>query len=351
MFVAWRELRFARGRFVLIGAVVAMIMVLVGFLSGLTGGLAGQNVSAVLDLGADQVAFNAPEGSSEATFTESTVTKKQRDQWTDAEGVDSVHPVGIRQMRVSASGATTTAAVFGVERGMNVPMPTKPGTVVASESVAESLGVAAGDTIEVAGQELQVASLTRDSWFSHTPVIWANLDDWRTLTDSDTWANVLVINGSADGDQVDATAGTTSSGHLSSLTAVGSFRSEIGSLGLMVGMLFAISALVVGAFFTVWTMQRREDIAVLKALGASTRSLMADAIGQALVVLTVGIGVGLALVLGLGMLAGQALPFLIHPATTLLPALVMTVLGLGGAAFALRTVTSADPLGALGGNR
>ena len=40
MFVALRDLRFARGRFVLIGSVVALITVLVGFLSGLTGGLA-----------------------------------------------------------------------------------------------------------------------------------------------------------------------------------------------------------------------------------------------------------------------------------------------------------------------
>ena len=37
----------------------------------------------------------------------------------------------------------------------------------------------------------------------------------------------------------------------------------------MRGFLFVISALVVGAFFTVWTIQRSGDIAVLKALGAS----------------------------------------------------------------------------------
>lgn len=46
MFVAWRDLRFARGRFVLIGSVVALITLLVGFLDGLTGGLAAQNVPA-----------------------------------------------------------------------------------------------------------------------------------------------------------------------------------------------------------------------------------------------------------------------------------------------------------------
>lgn len=98
-------------------------------------------------------------------------------------------------------------------------------------------------------------------------------------------------------------------------------------------------------------MQRSSDVAVLKALGASTRSLVRDALGQALVVLGIGIGVGTVVVVVLGALAGQVLPFVLSPLTTLLPALVMSVLGLAGAATALRSVTSADPLTALGSNR
>jgi putative ABC transport system permease protein len=116
-------------------------------------------------------------------------------------------------------------------------------------------------------------------------------------------------------------------------------------------MLFGVSALVVGAFFTVWTMQRAGDVAVLKALGASQGSLVRDALGQALVVLVAGIGVGIVIVVVLGALADDVLPFLLSPLTTVLPAAVMVVLGLAGAAVALRTVTRADPLTALGSNR
>ena len=101
----------------------------------------------------------------------------------------------------------------------------------------------------------------------------------------------------------------------------------------------------------VGTMQRAGDIAVLKALGATTGSLVRDSLGQALIVLAAGIGVGLAAVVGLGTLAAQALPFVVSPLTTLAPAVVMAVLGLAGAAFALRSVTKADPLTALGSNR
>jgi putative ABC transport system permease protein len=69
------------------------------------------------------------------------------------------------------------------------------------------------------------------------------------------------------------------------------------------------------------------------------------------VVLVAGVGAGLAVVWGLGTLAATALPFVLNPLTTVLPAAIMILLGLSGAAFALRTVTTADPLTALGSNR
>ncbi len=119
----------------------------------------------------------------------------------------------------------------------------------------------------------------------------------------------------------------------------------------MIAMLFGVSALVVGAFFTVWTMQRAGDVAVLKALGASTPALVRDALGQALVVLLVGVGVGIGLTALLGALAGGALPFVLSPLTTLAPAVVMIALGVLGAAVSLRTVTKSDPLTALGSTR
>ncbi len=130
-----------------------------------------------------------------------------------------------------------------------------------------------------------------------------------------------------------------------------SFRSEAGSLLMIIGMLFAITALVIGAFFTVWTLQRKADIAILRAMGAPSRALRRDALGQALIVLALGVGVGLLLVIGLGLLASGALPFLFSPLTTVVPALLMVLLGMLGALFAVRSITHTDPLEALGANR
>ncbi|GMM95615.1 MULTISPECIES: FtsX-like permease family protein [unclassified Microbacterium] len=356
MFVALRDLRFARGRFLLIGSVVGLITVLVGFLSGLTGGLAIQNISAVLAIPGDRVVFSAPSsGEPGASFSDSVITEQQATDWASTAGVTAAQPIGISQTRGEAGDTRTAIAVFGVQPGFNDTAPTADGKLGLSTPAADALNVTAGDTVTIAGTPFTVDTIAGDAWYSHTPVVEMTLTDWQAYSaatgNPDAYATVLAVSGSPDWDAADTAHQTVSESVLGSLTALSAFRSEIGSLLLMVAMLFGISGLVIGAFFTVWTMQRKGDIAVLKALGASTRSLVRDALGQALIVLLLGIGVGLGLVALFGALAGTALPFLLSPITTLLPGVIMIALGLAGAAFALRSVTSADPLTALGSNR
>ncbi|OZD39144.1 ABC transporter substrate-binding protein [Rhodococcus sp. 06-1477-1B] len=353
MYVAWRDLRFARGRFALIGAVVALITLLVGFLSGLTGGLAAQNVSAVLALPGDRLVLHPVEGAS-ATFADSAIDDDTIAAWRAAPGVETVTPVGITQTRAEGPGASAGVALFGLDTGTSFAAPPADDEIDLSAGAAKSLGAAVGDEVAIAGSSYRVAAVGGDDWYSHTPVVtlsataWASLDQRLGGTGRPT---VLSVSGSPAWDAVAAGTGTTASTPLSSLTALSTFRSEVGSLALMIAMLFGVSALVVGAFFTVWTMQRSADIAVLKALGASTRALVRDALGQALVVLAVGVGVGIGATALLGVLAGGALPFVLSPLTTLAPAAVMIALGLLGAAVSLRTVTSSDPLTALGSTR
>ncbi|PPG51711.1 MULTISPECIES: FtsX-like permease family protein [unclassified Rathayibacter] len=350
MFVAWRELRSARGRFLLIGAVVALLTLLVGFLSGLTGGLALQNVSAVLAVPADRFVFSG--GDDAPSFADSAVTARQAAEWSALAGVDSVEPLGIVQARAESGASHLGVAVLGSSSALGAP--SAAGGIALTTAAASSLGVGVGGAVTIAGTSFTVSSIGGDDWYSHTPVVRLQLGDWQHLAaalGSPVEATVLAVRGAPDWASAEAATGTVTRSPVASLTAIGSFRSEIGSLLMMVAMLFGIAALVVGAFFTVWTMQRSGDVAVLKALGASTPSLLRDALGQALAVLLAGTLVGMAAVVALGALAGTALPFLLSPLTTLAPAALMIALGLLGAAAALRTVVSTDPLTALGSAR
>lgn len=358
MFVAWRDLRLARGRFALIASVVALITLLVGFLTGLTGGLAEQNVSAVLALPGDRIVLQRPD-SGTATFGESTIDAHTEEEWRAAPGVTDVASVSIGRGKADAHEATASVAVLGIAQAdADSPWgelaPPHAHQIGLSEGAASALAAGVGDDVTLLGRTYTVASVGSDLWYSHSPVVVLTPDAWVEFdkqSGGDGLASALAVSGSPEWNATAAMTGTVAKSRLSSLTALDTFKSEVGSLALMIAMLFAISAVVVGAFFTVWTMQRSGDVAVLKALGAETSSLVRDALGQALVVLLVGIGVGTAAVAGLGTLAGTALPFVLSPLTTAVPAAALALLGLLGAAVSLRIVTASDPLTALGSNR
>ncbi|HEY5880653.1 MAG TPA: FtsX-like permease family protein [Nakamurella sp.] len=348
MFVAWRDLRTARGRFALIAGVVALITVLVGFLTGLTGGLAAQNVSAILGLDATRIVT----GAGAQSFADSALTADQVVQWQQTGA--QVEPLGISQLRAGSGDASTGVALFGATDPLDPAVPVADGTVSLSADAATVLHAAAGDPVEIAGRSYTVAAITPAAWYSHTPVVWLTLGDWHQIaraTGAGAGATVLIVRGDADWSAIEAATGTRSATPLQALPEIGAFRSEIGSLALIIGLLFAISALVVGAFFVVWGMQRRGDVAILKALGASHGSLRRDSLGQAAVVLAAGVGVGTAAVAAVGSVLPSAVPFLLSPLTTLAPAILLILLGLVGAVVALRPVTAADPLTALGSNR
>lgn len=346
MFFATRDLRAARGRFALITAVVLLVALLVSFLSGLTAGLKHQNVSAITGLSADRIVF-ADDGAG-ASYDESILSAKQVASWRAHAA--QVTELGIGRGKAGTDDAALkSVALFGAD-GPAAPRVTR-GDVVVSQAAADQLGVGAGDALQVGAHRYSVASVGGDDWYAHQPVVWLALPDWQLENPRGGEATVLAVSGVDNESGANAQAHTVTATVSGSLPAIASYNAENTSLSLMTYMLFAISALVIGAFFTVWTLSRIPDIATLKALGATTSSLVRDSLGQAAIVLGVGVGAGLALTVGFGLAARGSMPFVIDASTTLFPAAAMIALGMLGAAFALRFLVTTDPMTALGGAR
>ncbi|MBV7294060.1 ABC transporter permease [Corynebacterium sp. TAE3-ERU16] len=340
MFLALRDLRAARGRFALITVTVAMMALLVSFLSGLTGGLTHQSISALSTIGGASATLS---DTGEASLDRSRLDPESTTALLDAAAAAGTPAtaVGIDRSLLgeeSVSVLATRPAADG-PADASTPLP-GPGHVVLSEAAAKATGLAAGDSTDLGRYgTVTVDAVRGDDHYSHQPVVWAHLD-------ADAPATFI-----ASGAPIDAVPGTLgiSAGDLPGTMA--SHKAESTSLTMINVMLLIITALVTGAFFTVWTIQRKPDIATLKALGATSTALVVDALGQAAVILAVGVGAGLGLTLISASLIGDGLPFVVSTSTTLYPALAMFALGLVGAAAALSFLKSASPLSALGGNR
>ena len=115
--------------------------------------------------------------------------------------------------------------------------------------------------------------------------------------------------------------------------------------------LYAIGALVVGAFFTVWTIQRGHELAVLRAMGASVRYLLGDSLAQAAILLVTFTVLGLGAGIALGALMPAGMPFSLEAGPIAVASATTVLLGLLGAAVAVLRVTRIEPLSALGGAR
>ena len=207
MFLALRDIVSARGRFSLISFVVGLITVLLVMLTGLTGGLAKHNTSALEALAPERYVFT----SDGPSFQESQVTTSDVQEWQElVDDGSQVIPLGTAQTRLEA-GSAMGVAVLGLPAGTKVPAPVvsgagaagtemagataagaaaeadsaaslepqepqepqeavvaEDGIVVSQEIVAES-GVQPGETVEIGGVEQPVSAVVADEHYSHQP--------------------------------------------------------------------------------------------------------------------------------------------------------------------------------------
>lgn len=370
MFLALRELRFARARFLIMGSVVSLITVLMVTLSGLSVGLVNDGVSGLQRLPVDSFAFEkgVPHGTA---FSRSVVRLDDVTTWQNRAGIENAAPFGNTLVNGhTQNDKPVDLALFGVDPDSFIAPEAKSGTalgqtegqIVVSPTLKDQ-GVSIGDTVTLdrIGIKLKVIGfLSGQSTFGHVDVAYTPLKTWQ-----------LVKAGVRPGEPVppstldevtavalrgtDISAGDSATETLTLKESFGAspgFSAETSTLMLIRVFLFAISALVVGAFFTVWTIQRRKEIAVMRATGAPTSYLLRDSLTQALLLLIGAVAAGVAVGVGLGaLLTSTAMPFALETSSVLTAAILLIILGLLGACAAVLRIVRVDPLSALGDQR
>jgi putative ABC transport system permease protein len=302
--------------------------------------------------------------------------------WSHRQGVADAGLFGNALVNAEAGGGggrsvPVDLALFGVAADSWLAPPATKGTglgpdpdgIVVSSTVAD-LGIGLGDvvTVDRIGTRLTVVGITADqNTFGHVDVAYVPLRTWqeihagvapgeRARPEAYTEATAVAVL-ARDGSTVDlaagdAAAGTTSYTLEESYGASPGYTAETTTLDLIKGFRYVISALLIGAFFTVWTINRRHELAVIRAMGATAGHLVRDTIGQAAVVLVAATAVGAAVGVGAGaLLAGDATPFALEAGPVTGASFLLVVLGLLGAAAAAIRVARIDPLTALGGAR
>ncbi|MBN2622510.1 MAG: ABC transporter permease [Acidimicrobiales bacterium] len=359
MYLGLRDLRVAKGRFALVGVVIVLVALLSTVLAGLANGLVDDGISGLRALPITHLSFQ--EGA-ESSFSRSILTTDQLATFDEAPGVEAT-PIGVSFLNAATDdGKTIDIALFGVDPGGFLagasaagdgatPAPSggiEDGLVLAQDLADE---VEIGERFTIAGSDLTlpVVGFTFAGTYGHVPIAYTSLDTWRQLQYGDDprgrfAAIALRATGDADLAALDEAAGTETGTREDAFAGSPGYSAETATMSLIRGFLLVISALVVGAFFTVWTVQRTRQIGLLKALGASTGYVVRDALGQLAVILLVSVLVGTLIGLGVGSLVGEDVPFSFTAGSVVASAVALAVVGMAGSLVALRKLTGVDPV-------
>ena len=234
-----------------------------------------------------------------------------------------------------SDGTDAAVSILALPEGTELPT----GQTLGSGAVAsDTLEVAEGEAVTVAGAEITVDAITEPLDFSHSPVLWVPTETWQQAMHTKADGTVLLADDTSQGISLK-----------DSFAGLPAYSSERGSLQMIQGFLYAIAALVIVAFLTVWTMQRTRDLAILKAIGVSNTYLLKDALGQSAVLLLVGVLIGGLAAFSIGLAMAGTAPFTLSASVIGVPPVAVWLLGMAGALLATRSITKVNPQSALGG--
>lgn len=360
MFLAIRDLRRGLRRFVLLGVVIALVAVLSSVLSGLATGLVTDGISGLRALPFDHLVLQK---GSKATFSRSVLHDDALDTFNDVDGVKAT-PIGVSFVNAIAKngGTSLDLALFGVtpdsflvqRQDAQQALSGRPGLVLSSEVQAE--GVKIGDKFNLGGSEVElpVIGFTFAGTYGHAPIAFVPLTTWQKIqygegANGRFSAVALSSSGRADLDSVASKHGYEVLTKTKSYSGSPGYTAETTTMTLIRGFLLVISALVIGAFFTVLVVQRTRQIGLLKAMGASNTYVLCDGIGQMtlLVLGATGVGVGIGSLI-VALLSNTAAPVELDAQALVTVAVSLVVAGIVGSFAAMRRITQVEPAIALG---
>lgn len=376
MNLALKDIRHGLFRFVLTCFGLGLLMTVVLAMIGIYNGLVSDALAVVKAPAADVWVVEA---GTQGPFAEaSAIPVNTRDAVARMPGVAEAGAITYQTVEANHAGKTLRLYVIGYETGR----PGGPSEIVAGRGLGTShfelvadrkTGLTVGDTIHLGRNRFTVVGLVEDAMNSGgDPAVFMTLSDAMTLqttldpaasrvqaargTDAVKSASVAAVIARVEpGADVDLLTATVRQWkHLAALTQAEQEQLLLASvvdrarrqIGLFLGILLSVSAVVIALIIYTMTMEKLKQIATLKLIGAPDRTIIGLIVQQALILGASGWGIGLALIL----LVKDDFPrrVVLEPFNALVLAGIIFVVCLVASGLGVHAALKVDPATALG---
>ena len=381
--LALKELLAGKVKFGLIALIIGLVVSLTLLMSAMSGGLISGMIGAKSSLDADALVFQKD---TYPTFERSVLTASDLERIASTPGVRSVYGVGHAFATVEMpADESFDVRVFGLgdrfdqlETVEGITSEPGDGQAIADES-ARLKGVELGDTVtlEPIGVELEIVGFTENRRYIMVPTLTVSMDTWERIY-------IASVVGSEKEGETSAMAGVDLADRFAGSASVAAIALEDGvsiddvrakfdgSYELesplnaslagngMTEMVLAvdgiqwasivIGALLVGLFFYITTMHKTNQIAAIKAMGASNAFLYGQLVLQITALVTFAVLFAIALSLGIERMMPPAMAVEPQPLGWAISIAAIYLTSYIGSLFSLRSILQIDPATALGRN-
>ena len=376
MNLALKDIRHGLFRFVLTCFGLGLLMTVVLAMIGIYNGLVSDALAVVK---APAVDVWVVESGTQGPFAEaSSIPADTRDAVARMPGVAEAGAINYQTVEASHGGKTLRLYVIGYETGRpGGPLHIAEGRGIGTshfELVADrKTGLTPGDTIRLGRNRFTVVGLVEGAMNSGgDPAVFMTLSDAMGLqtelspadqrvqaargaspVKSASVAAIIVrVKPGADVDLLTATLRQWK--HLSALTQADQETILLASvvdkarrqIGLFLGILLSVSAVVIALIIYTMTMEKLKQIATLKLIGAPDRTIIGLIVQQALILGAAGWSIGLVTIL----LVKENFPrrVVLEPFNVMVLAGIIVVVCLAASALGVRAAMKVDPATALG---
>lgn len=373
MKLALAEMARNRTRFLTVIGAVTLIVFLALVLAALGDGLYYGASGAIRTSSADLYVFSKD---GREDLTRSSLPAADGARIAAVPGVAEVGAVGSLQGTARGPHGLFDLALFGTVPDRpggpthvlsgRLPRAGETGTAAADQTLRRQ-GFSLGDRVMVSGSSvpITIVGFTDDSRYELQPTLWTTVATWQSVRaqarpefagqSQAVQAFTVALSPGAAAAPTAARIDAAMGGQTQTITrdaavlALPGLALQRSTLNQIVYTTFGVAAVVIGLFFALITLEKRTQLAILKALGASTRYLASGIVVQSLAVCAVGVVLGIAGSRLLAALVPATVPVTFRSTTAVVVVLATFVTGVVGAAFSFRRVTHIDPASALGG--
>lgn len=396
LYLALKEIRHNKGRFILISLIVTLITTLVLFIAALAQGLADSNKEYIESLTGDLLVYQS---NVELSIPSSRIGRSKLNQLRRVEGVEDVGQIGFatstivfdRNVSTNEGAGGSDPSVKTVQDPLDVTIlgiePGHPGEplviqgsplgrsrsngVIVGENVVLRRDIKIGDTITLKSTQgteeefydLTVVGIAGRQLYQFNPSIAVPYITWEKIRpqasigggDGEIVSNVVAVRSTSDvtpaqlADRLESQVEDIEVvDRVTAYESLPGYAAQQSTLNTQRFFTLFIGLLVIGGFFQIQTLQKVAQIGMLKAIGASNMTIAVATIAQIVIVNIIGVLIGGLICLALALSFPVEIPVRFSGDSVTAALTLLLVIGPVGGLVSVWSLLKVEPLTALG---